>query len=100
MDPEIIHRARQQAEICRIMGNTRRVLIIWHLSKHEMCVSEIAKEIGSTLQNVSQHLRLMKDKKVVESRREGQTIFYRIANNETMKNCSILQNSPLIEVVD
>lgn len=99
MDTELRRRARRQAEICSVMGNTRRVLIIWHLARREMCVGEIAKEIGTTLQNASQHLRLMKDKNVVESRREGQTIFYRIADNEIMEKCSILLNSPLDEAV-
>ena len=99
MDAELRRLARQQAEICSVMGNTRRVLIIWHLAKREMCVGEIAKEIGTTLQNASQHLRLMKDKNVVQSRRDGQTIYYRIAENEIMKKCSVLLNSPLDEVV-
>lgn len=99
MDPELRRRARQQAEICSVMGNTHRVLIIWHLAKREMCVGEIAEEIGTTLQNTSQHLRLMKDKNVVESRRDGQTIYYRIADNEIMKLCSVLLNSPLDEAV-
>ena len=87
--------ARKQAEICRIMGNTRRVLILWNLAKREMCVGEIANEIGTTLQNASQHLRLLKDKNIVESRRDGQTIYYRIADNDIVKRCSVIQNSPL-----
>ena len=95
MDTEIQNLARQQAAICRVMGNTRRVLIIWNLAKGEMSVGEIANEIGTTLQNASQHLRLLKDKNVVESRRDGQTIYYRIADNEIMKKCSVLRNSPL-----
>jgi DNA-binding transcriptional ArsR family regulator len=99
METEIHQLARQQAELCSVLGNSRRVLILWYLAKREMCVGEIAKEIGTTLQNASQHLRLMKDKNVVKSRREGQTIYYRIADNEIMEKCSVLLNSPLNEAV-
>ena len=60
-----------------------------------MSVGDIAAAIGATLQNTSQHLRLMKDKKVVQSRREGHTIFYRIADNDKMAKCSVLLNSLL-----
>ena len=57
-----------------------------------MSVGEIAEQIGVTLQNTSQHLRLMKDKGVVESRRDGQTIFYRIAANEIGESCKQMLN--------
>lgn len=68
---------------------------MWTLGKKEMSVSDIAAAIGATLQNTSQHLRLMKDRNIVQSRREEHTICYRIAENEKMAKCSILLNSPL-----
>jgi DNA-binding transcriptional ArsR family regulator len=72
----------EQAEIHQILSNSSRLLILCALDKKERSVSEIAKQIGATLQNTSQHLRLMKDKGVVESRRDGQTIFYQIASSK------------------
>jgi ArsR family transcriptional regulator len=89
--------ARQQAEICSVFGSTRRVLIVWALGQQEMSVSELAAAIGTTLQNTSQHLRLMKAKGVVQSRREGHTVYYRVAENEEMAACPVLRNSPLIK---
>ena len=99
IDPNLKTLARQQAEICSIFGSTRRVLIAWTLGKQEMSVSDIAEAIGSSLQNTSQHLRLMKDKKVVQSRREGHAVYYRIAENDKMAKCSVLLNSPLDKAV-
>jgi ArsR family transcriptional regulator len=55
-----------------------------------MSVSEIASAIDCSLQNTSQHLRLMKDKDILASRREGQTIYYRIKPNEFMEGCHLL----------
>lgn len=75
--------AKERAEIYQVFSNDKRVLIFWNLAdKHEMTVNEIAEAIGSTLQNTSQHLRLMKAKDILESHRNGQTIHYRIADTK------------------
>jgi len=90
MDPKIRQMAREKASFCSVFGSTRRILILWAVANGEMSVSDIAETIEASLQNTSQHLRLMKDKGVVESRRDGQTIYYRIAENKYLKFCPIL----------
>jgi DNA-binding transcriptional ArsR family regulator len=65
-------------------------MILWSLSNRELPVTEIADEVGTSLQNVSQHLALLKEQNVVSARRDGQTIYYRIAENEWLKACPIL----------
>ena len=77
----------EQAEIHQVLGNPSRLRILCTLADKEMSVGDIAEQIGATLQNTSQHLRLMKDKGVLDARRDGQSIFYRIAMNETGENC-------------
>jgi DNA-binding transcriptional ArsR family regulator len=77
----------EQAEIHHIFSNPSRLLILWELEAQEMSVGEIAEKIGATLQNTSQHLRLMKDRGILEARREGQTVYYQIAGNETGQDC-------------
>lgn len=91
MDAETLRVARQQAEICRVFGNVNRIMIIWVLDGQEMSVGDIAAAIDSSLQNTSQHLRLMKDKGVLTSRREGHTIHYRIADHQLIEGCRIFQ---------
>ena len=90
MNEEILALAEHQADICGIFGNANRVLILWALGEQEMSVGEIASAIDCSLQNTSQHLRLMKDKNVLTSRREGQTIYYRIKQSEFMEGCRLL----------
>ena len=89
--------ARKQAALCKVFGSTRRVLIIWILADEEKTVTEIARSVGSSMQSSSQHLRLMKDKGVLTSRKDGQAVLYRIAENELMQSCTILKQSPLPE---
>jgi ArsR family transcriptional regulator len=89
-DEGLLALAESQAEICGVFSNANRVLILWTLGEREMSVGEIASAIDCSLQNTSQHLRLMKDKNVLTSRREGQTIYYRIKQNELMEGCRLL----------
>ncbi len=84
--------AEEQAELYRVFGNASQILILWSLSERELPVSEIASEVGTSLQNISQHLALLKEHNIVSARRDGQTIYYRIAENEWLKECPILAN--------
>ena len=99
MDSELQSLANNQAHLCSVFGNAKRILILWVLGKEELSVGEIAEEIGTSLQNTSQHLRLMKDRDIVQSRRVGQAVYYRIAENEMMERCSSLINPPLSKAV-
>lgn len=94
MDSSVIDLAERQAAQCRLMGNSRRLLILWMLSKEELSVNEIAARAGSTLQNVSQHLGMLKKTGMVTARRDGQTIYYRIADHESARNCPALLRAP------
>ena len=93
MDADIITLARQRADLCRVFGSTRRVLIIWVLGQEEMSVSSIASAINASLQNTSQHLRLMKNKGILKSRRDGNTIYYHIVDNTLIHECPVLLQS-------
>ena len=93
MDDQMLELALQQAEICKVFGNVNRIMILWVLGNQEMSVGDIAEAINTSLQNASQHLRLMKDRGILTSRRKGHTIYYRIAGNELMEGCRILQQT-------
>ena len=88
MDCDVLELAKDQANICRIFGNARRVLILWALVDGEMSVGDIADAVDTSLQNTSQHLRLMKDKGILASRRAGNTVYYR-TNYDLMKGCRL-----------
>ena len=60
MDSKLFELAEKQAALCKMLGNSRRLFILWQISNEELSVNEIAIRVGSTLQNVSQHLNLFK----------------------------------------
>jgi ArsR family transcriptional regulator len=91
MDARLTKLAKKQAEICKVFGNPSRVMILWTLADGEMSVSGIASIIDSSLQNTSQHLRLMKDRGILACRREGNTVYYCITHHELLDGCRLLQ---------
>jgi DNA-binding transcriptional ArsR family regulator len=94
MQTDLISLAQQQAEIYKTFSNSTRILILWSLSESELSVSEIANAVNASIQNTSHHLRIMKDRGILEARRQGQTIFYAIQNREIVQ--SLLNKCPEI----
>ncbi|MBN1992150.1 MAG: winged helix-turn-helix transcriptional regulator [Anaerolineae bacterium] len=94
MNVEAEEMAVRQASVCGIFGNAKRVLILWALIEQEMSVSEIATTIGASLQNTSQHLRLMEDRGILVSYRKAQKVYYGIVDHDLMKNCRLLTQAP------
>jgi ArsR family transcriptional regulator len=82
--------ASEQAEFHQIFSSSRRILILWLLESKEMSVSEIAEWINASIQNTSQHLRVMKNRGILDARRDGQTIYYSIKNDAVGDNCKKL----------
>lgn len=70
------------ADLLALAGNSQRLRILYLLHAHkEMCVCDLAEVLGLTVSAVSQHLRKLRDRNIVKSRRQGQTIFYSLVPN-------------------
>ena len=68
------------AEMCKVLSNPIRLKIINILREKELSVSEIAQKLGYTIGNLSQHLNMMKQRRVLVSRKAGNCVYYRLAN--------------------
>ncbi len=68
------------ADICKTISNPRRQAIIDTIRRDEMTVNALVKKTGISQANLSQHLAILRAKGVVRTRREGNNIFYSIAN--------------------
>jgi ArsR family transcriptional regulator len=97
MNAEWKELAEEQATFCRVFGSTHRVLILWVLAYQELSVNEIAAWVGTSLQNISQHLSVLKEQELVIARRDGQTIYYQVANHERLKDCPLLLRAPYLD---
>ena len=68
------------AGLFKLFGDATRVKILWSLSQHELCVCDLAQLIGMNQSAVSHQLRILKQGRLVKSRREGKSIFYSLAD--------------------
>jgi len=69
-----------QAEIYKSLANPKRLEIIHLLRNQELSVSQMMRMLNLPQANLSQHLQVLRDGGLVETRREGKEIYYRLAH--------------------
>jgi len=84
---------RLHADFCKVMSSPKRLIIIDMLGKRPMNVGEIAQSLGTQPATVSQHLRLLRDKNFVIARKEGQTVYYSLAQPRMMDVCHMVREA-------
>ena len=68
------------AELFKVFGDSTRIRILFVLFEAEVCVCDLAETLHMTQSAVSHQLRILKQNKLVKSRREGKSIFYSLAD--------------------
>ena len=68
------------AELFKVFGDLTRVKIICALSKSELCVSDLTELLEMNQSAVSHQLRLLKQSRLVKTRRDGKVRFYSLAD--------------------
>ena len=69
------------SELFRVLGDSTRARIICALSVSEMCVCDIAALLNMTNSAISHQLRVLKQTRIVRSRRAGKIVYYRLADD-------------------
>lgn len=69
------------AELFKVFGDSTRIRILFVLFEVEVCVCDLAKALNMTQSAISHQLRILKQNKLVKSRREGKSIFYSLADD-------------------
>ena len=72
------------ADLCKVFSHPTRLQILNTLREQEMSVSDLAGLLKVTMGNLSQHLTMMKQRRVLASRKEGNTVYYRLANSKML----------------
>lgn len=79
---ELMLQARKASEMLKALSHETRLMILCLLSEGEKSVSEIEEIVSLPQATVSQQLARLRFDNLVTTRREGRTIFYRIADKE------------------
>jgi DNA-binding transcriptional ArsR family regulator len=68
-----------KARVIKALAHPSRLIMVDALAEGERCVCELQRLVGSDMSTVSKHLAVMRDAGIVEDRREGQNIYYRLS---------------------
>ncbi len=69
------------SELFKVFGDSTRIRILFVLFEAEVCVCDLAAALGMTQSAVSHQLRILKQSKLVKSRREGKSVIYSLADS-------------------
>ncbi|HET8570403.1 MAG TPA: metalloregulator ArsR/SmtB family transcription factor [Candidatus Limnocylindria bacterium] len=79
------------AAIARALADAKRLCVLETLAQGEHSVSELSREVGCQVPNMSQHLAVLRSAGIVATRREGSTVFYRLADQQVLEIYRLLQ---------
>ncbi len=79
------------ASIARALADPKRLCVVERLAGGERSVSDLSRDIGCQVPNMSQHLSVLRSVGLVLSRRDGSTVFYRLADERVLEAYRLLQ---------
>ena len=79
------------AAIARALADPKRLCVVERLAVGEQSVSDLSREVGCQVPNMSQHLAVLRSAGLVATRRAGSTVFYRLADDRVLDAYRLLQ---------
>jgi len=83
---------RLQAEFCKGMAHPKRIQILRVLKDGEKTVNDLAKLTGIPQANTSQHLALLRQFGLLNTRRDGTSIYYSISDHRIVEACELVRS--------
>lgn len=71
---------RRATRMLKLLASEHRLMILCRLFEGEASVTDLAETLGQSVSSTSQHLAKMRAEELVETRRDGQTIYYSIGD--------------------
>lgn len=94
-DPDLSQLERKAAEaasLLKLLANENRLLILCRLAANrEMSVGKLVDAVGLSQSALSQHLAKMRDEGLVATRRQAQTVYYHIADDNAARVLKLLK---------
>ena len=81
----------RSAAIAKALADAKRLCVVERLADGERSVSDLSRDVGCQVPNMSQHLAVLRSAGIVTTRREGSTIFYRLADPQVLEVYRLLQ---------
>ena len=82
---------RLHAEICSGLADANRILILYTIQEKPLNVSELAEAISLPQPTVSRHLKVLRERGMVVATRQGQSVYYSLADDRIIKALDLLR---------
>lgn len=79
------------ADICSALADPNRILILYALKEQPCNVSSIAEELGISQSAASRHLNLLRERGIVYSKRDGQSVIYYLSDERIIEALDLLR---------
>jgi len=90
---QLERKAAEAAALLKLLANENRLLILCRLAlEREMSVNDLADAVGLSQSALSQHLAKMREEGLLTTRRDAQTVYYRIADPNAAKLLGLLKS--------
>ena len=97
MDTAILEMKNQQdhvetaARALKAISHPLRLKILCVVGDQEVCVQDIVEAVGTSQSNISQHLAILRDKGVLQTRKDANRVFYRVADQRTLQLIGLMR---------
>ena len=81
------------ARALKAIAHPLRLKILCVLGGAEICVQDIVEAVGTSQSNISQHLAIMRDKRVLLSRKDANRVYYRIGDPRTLQLIGLMREA-------
>ncbi len=83
---------QRTATVARALSDPKRLCVLETLASGERSVGELSRDVGCQVPNMSQHLAVLRSAGLVAARRDGQTVFYRLADPRVLDAYRLMQS--------
>ena len=83
---------QRYAAVGRALADPKRLCVLESLAGGELSVSDLSTKVGCQVPNMSQHLAVLRSAGLVQSRRDGSTVFYRLADVRVLEAYRLIQS--------
>lgn len=79
------------ARALKAISHPLRLKILCVVGGQEVCVQDIVDAVGTSQSNISQHLAILRDKGVLQTRKDANRVFYRVADHRTLQLIGLMR---------
>ena len=78
--------------ICSALSDTTRIMILYLLAERDMYVNEIAEELNAPQSTVSRHLKVLRERSLVTTERQGTAVLYSLVDKRIIQSLDLMRS--------